>query len=439
MTIFAFILTLLILVGIHEWAHFAVARAFNVKIERFSLGFGPALIRWRGKKDATEYRLGCIPLGGYVAMLGETKDKTLSEEEYPRSFMAQAPWKRFLIAFAGPASNLIFAWLAFSALYLYGVEGLRPEIVRVAPHSVATAADLRLHDRFTRINGEAVFLDVDAQRLLVANMYHNIDIELERDGKTIKLDLDLREVKAGDEFKLTEALGFALRGEWLPAVIAEVLPDSAAASMGLQEDDEITHLNGQDVDLIRFFENMPAVGEAFTLGVLRAGEALQLSGIMGEFEGRPRLGIRWYRPDLNEFFTFERYPLLQALQRGYDKMWGNVKMMYQMMGRMLNQRASIDNLGGPLTLGDLAGKTFRLGWAVFLNFLGILSLSLAALNLLPIPALDGGHMLLYTLEMIRGKALSERSMKYLLYAGAALLYAFMMLVISRDVWKYWPW
>ena len=433
-----FALTIGILVTIHEWGHFYVARLCNVKILRFSIGFGPALLRWRGKKDGTLYTLAPILLGGYVQMLGETPGETVPAEDRARTFKAQSPAKRFLIVLAGPAINLIFAVLMFAALYLVGVKGLRAEVAHVTPTSLAATAGLEPGDRITAINGQPIRLSVDVHVALSGVPRGPVALELERDGQPLQRELNLGGLKKGDELRLAEVTGLYLVDEWAPAVVAEVVAASPAEALGLQAGDIIRRINGRDTDLIHF-AGFPAASSRVALTVERAGQTLELAGALGRRDGKPFLGVRWQaltQAHFQPYETVERYPLLSALQRGLAKVGYYTEFTYRTFGRLLSNRASLDNMGGPLTIGDMAGRSLRYGWDVFLNFLGVVSLSLAAINLLPVPLLDGGHMLFCVLEMVRGKPLPDPAMKWLNYLGAGLIYALMLLVVGKDLWTY---
>lgn len=442
--ILGFIITIGILVTIHEWGHFWVARRFDVKILRFSLGFGKPFLTWRGKKDGTLYTLAPIPLGGFVQMLGESSDEAVDAAEKHRTFQAKKAWQRFLIAFAGPAVNLLFAVLAFAALYLYGVQGLRPEVARVAPDSLAARAGLQVGDQIRAIEGKDTPLSSDAHISLVgAPRRSDVNIVIQRDGEERILALDLSSLRAGDELKMDEATGLYLVDEWLPAEVAETVPDSPAAAMGIQKGDRITAVNGEAQDLIRIGKVIAAgkPGDTISITVMRADSEQTLHGQLGtrtDKKGKTHgfLGVKWQRVDVSAYQSVERYGFWASLGHGWDKVVYYVRLTYNMFGRMFAGKISLDNIGGPLTIGDAAGKTLSYGWDIFLNFLGVVSLSLAAINLLPVPMLDGGHMLFYALETVRGKPLSATTMKWALRVGATLVYALMLFVVLKDFWKY---
>jgi RIP metalloprotease rseP len=442
--ILGFIITIGILVTIHEWGHFWVARRCDVKIIRFSLGFGKPFLSWRGKKDGTLYTLAWIPLGGFVKMLGESSEESVDEAEKNRAFWAKKAWQRFLIVSAGPAINLLFAVFAFAALYLYGVQGLRPEVARVVPDSLAAHAGLQIGDQIRVIEGKEIKLSSDAHIALIgAPRRSDVNLVIERDGETRNLILDLSGLRAGDELKMDEITGLYLVDEWLPAIVAETLPDSPAAKMGLQKDDRITAINGEVQDRIRISKAIASIkpGESVNITIERAGREQTLQGILGSRENDKEkkqgfLGVKWQPVNVSAYQTVERYGLWASLGHGWNKVVYYVRLTYDMFGRMIVGKVSLDNIGGPLTIGDAAGKTLRYGWDIFLNFLGIVSLSLAAINLLPVPMLDGGHMFFYALEMVRGKPLPEAVMNGTFFVGKILVYALMLFVVLKDLWKY---
>lgn len=448
-----FAITIGILVTIHEWGHFAVARFFGVKILRFSLGFGKPFLSWTGKKDGTQYTLAPIPLGGFVQMLGENSDDgDIAPEDKNRTFAGKPAWQRFLIAFAGPFVNLAFAVFAFAAVYWHGIEGVYPEIIYVQPHSIAAEAGLRAGDRFLEIDGYAVRLSTDANIALVGAGHKTTPIRYQRtDGSVAETSLDLRQLKAGDELHIGEVMGLRMADEWFPARVGKVIADSPAAKAGLQVDDRIAAIDGkaiettagvyQATDVIKTLGNKEAV-----LSIERQGQLLTLpvhfeekTNANGKKAGYLGIYWGWQKPDaafFDHYGTVERYGIFTALQKGAQKVVYYVDLTFTMFGRMLSHKVSLDNMGGPLTIGDAAGQTLQLGATVFLNFLGLVSLSLAAINLLPIPMLDGGHMLFCVVEMVRGKALSEKTMQWCYRVGATLVFTFMGLLILKDFWKY---
>ena len=213
--------------------------------------------------------------------------------------------------------------------------------------------------------------------------------------------------------------------------------------MGIQKGDRITAVNGEAQDLIRIGKVIAAgkPGDTISITVMRADSEQTLHGQLGsrtDKKGKTHgfLGVKWQRVDVSAYQSVERYGFWASLGHGWDKVVYYVRLTYNMFGRMFAGKISLDNIGGPLTIGDAAGKTLSYGWDIFLNFLGVVSLSLAAINLLPVPMLDGGHMLFYALETVRGKPLSATTMKWALRVGATLVYALMLFVVLKDFWKY---
>lgn len=439
--VLGFLITIIFLIGIHEWGHFFVARCFGVKILRFSLGFGKPILSWTGKKDGTLYTIAPIPLGGFVQMYGERDDETIPPEERVRTFAAKSPYQRFLIAFAGPAVNLLFAICAFALLFMFGVEGLRPEIAKVLPNSRADVAGLQAGDVIERIHGSQIKLTQDAHMALIGAPREDIVVEFRRDGVAKTAQLSLLGLKAGDESRMSEVLGLYLVDSWFEAKIEAVVPDTSAWQMGLKQGDEIVALNGSPIERIalgRFIAE--SAGKSIVLGVKRGEAYLELEGVLGVRENLGKaqgfLGVQWVRPDLSAYEQVERYGVLTAFWRGMQKTWDYVAVTYKVFAKLLTGQAALENMGGPLTIGDMAGKSIRYGWDIFLNFLGIVSLSLAAINLLPVPMLDGGHMLFSVLEALRGKPLSETVMAIIYKIGMTVVVSFMVVVLIYDVKRY---
>ncbi|CAM3055178.1 RIP metalloprotease RseP [Dichelobacter nodosus] len=461
--ILGFIVTIGILVGVHEWGHFAVARFFDVKILRFSLGFGSPIISWTGKKDGTRYTLAPIPLGGFVQMYGESEHESSENAlDYHRTFTAKPAWQRFFIIFAGPAINLIFAVLIFALLFMTGVEGISPTVLHVQEHSLAAQAGLQRGDVLTAINDHKILLAADAHIAFVGAPRKSISVQYRRDDALYQTTLNLSSLRAGDEQQMPNRLGLYLADDWWPAIVDRVITAENAAdlgvkevqffageALGLQSGDKIIAIDGMSLaDDRAIFELSEQLSnraqQKIRLTVMRGEKELHLSGILGSREIRGKtygfLGVTWKRAPNKDFFEqyqiVERYDFLPALVKGAQKTGYYIHLTFSMFGRMLTGQIGLENIGGPLTIGDAAGQTLQIGWAVFLNFLGIVSLSLAAINLLPIPMLDGGHMLFTALEMLRRKPLSERTMNVVFKIGQFVVLTFMGFVLLNDFWRY---
>ena len=445
-----FLITIGILVLIHEWGHFAVARFFNVKILRFSLGFGKPLLSWTGKKDNTKYTLSPIPLGGFVQMLGENSEEEIKPEEKDRTFSAKPAWQRFLIVLAGPLINLIFAVLAFSLVFMNGVEGVKPEILHINEGSLAQKAGLRAGDLLLEIDGTEIKLSVDANVALAAAYHKPIEIKYLRGNQLLNGELDLSNLKAGDELKMSKTLGMFLIDEWFSAFVGDLLEDAPAKSFGLKKGDQILAINGREIkegagiyaagELIKKLANQETI-----ITIKRDNKIFDLTGKIGEkIENGEKigfLGVYWqYRQPKQEFFdkygVVEKYSLFPALKQGFNKSIYYVEITLSMLKRLIIREVSIDNMGGPLTVGDIAGKTLRIGFNVFLNFLGLVSLSLGVINLLPIPVLDGGHMLFCAIETIIRRPIPQKIQTFFFKVGATIIFLFMGLIIFNDFMRY---
>lgn len=447
--LFGFIITIGILVTIHEYGHFWMARFFGVKIVRFSLGFGKPIVSWTGKKEGTRYTLAPIPLGGFVQMYGEDEHEKIAENERTKTFAAKPAWQRFLIVFAGPAINLLFAICAFSLLFMIGVEGIRPTVVHVAAQSLAASAGIAPGDVLRRIDGQPLSLAVDAHVALVGAGHEKIPLVYSRDGRSEKTELDLSRLRAGDEMDMARATGLFLADQWWPASVSGVIEGSAAQKMGIIAGDRIVAFDGeaigeQDGSFVLAEKIAAKADQTVQLTVLRNGREIVLNGQLGSREVNGKsygfLGVAWQRTPDRTFFehygTVVHYRPLAAVGHGVNKTGHYLSLTFDMFLRMLRHEISFANFGGPITIGDAAGKTLRIGWSEFLNFLGILSLSLAAINLLPVPLLDGGHMFFYAFETLRGKPLSARAMALAYRVGAFVVFSFMGLVVLNDLWRY---
>lgn len=455
---FAFIITISFLVAIHEYGHFWVARRFGVRIEKFSIGFGKPIVKWQGKRDNTEYSLSWIPLGGYVKMYGENPVTDAEEQvvdlsgDLPKvggSFSALPPFKRLLIAFAGPAVNLIFAVFALWLLFIIGVPALKPTVGSVSDESALARAGIRHGDNITQINGSPIDTLSDATIYLV-DALGNAAVPLtviDDRGKEKTATLDLSAYQAGHEMAIEKRVGFtwaiAEVGKHQPVVIQTVSVGSPAAKAGITAGDHIQHINEIELngwqDFVNFVQTNPK--QALTLGIVRDGQALTLTLTPGKHPKEATLGYAGVSPKIDPklydaFQTTKRYDWLTALPKSIAANYLQGELMLKTLWRLIVGKASVENLGGPLTIADYSGKTLEAGYVTYFQFLASISLILAVMNLLPIPVLDGGHIMMCIVEMIRGKPLSTRALDILMRLGGSVLLTFMLFVIILDVWRY---
>jgi len=435
----AFIFTIALLVAIHEFGHFWVARKLNVKVLRFSIGFGTPLLRFRGKKDDTEFVLASIPLGGYVKMLDE-REGDVAEEELPRAFNRQSVYKRFAIVFAGPFINFIFAVFAFWLMFVLGIQGVKPVMGNLSTDSLAWQSGLRSGDRIVAVDGDDTpTLNAVYEQLLNAFIdRRNINMRLS-DERVITLRLDKLKHSL-EPSKLQQVIGLSIKFPLEPVIISEVTDDSPAAKGGMLAGDQILAVNEQTIsnwrDLVRFVIDKP--GQSIIVEVVRNGQSLQLPVTIGSVEQNKqtigRIGVRptKVKPLPKSMFAVHQYDVFTAIGKGIEKTWDLSVLTLKMLGRIVIGEASIKNISGPITIAEVAGHSVQMGFDSFLRFLAIISLSLGVINLLPIPMLDGGHLLFYLIEIVKGSPVSDAIQEIGVKIGVTLLVMLMSIALYND-------
>lgn len=457
---FAFILTISFLVFIHEYGHFWMARRFGVRIEKFSIGFGKPIVKWHGKRDNTEYSLSWIPLGGYVKMYGESAgdgdvEKIVDiSQETPTdstigSFSVLPPFKRLLIAFAGPAVNLIFAVFALWLLFIIGVPALKPVVGSVDENSALTRGGIVRGDVITAVNHYDVDSMTDAAISLVDALGSREVVlkAVDAQGRQKTATLDLSGYQAGSEMAVEKLAGFRWGIDEVvteqPVIIQTVGKESPAEKAGMRVGDKILSANGNDIaswrDFVTVVQENP--GKPITLSLERNGQAQPLTLVPGKHPKDASKGYAGVSPKIDTsifdvYRTTKRYGALEALPKSLSANYLQGELMLKTLARLVVGKASIENLGGPLSIADYSGKSLSAGYVTYFTFLASISLILAVMNLLPIPVLDGGHILMCLIEMVRGKPLSERAQEMLMRLGGSVLLTFMLFVISVDVWRY---
>ena len=442
--LFAFIFALGILVTFHEFGHFWVARKCDVKILRFSVGFGKPLWSRNFGQDQCELVVAALPLGGYVKMLDEREGKVL-ESELDRSFNRKSLAQRTAIVLAGPVFNFIFAIVAFWLMFMIGLAGLKPIVGNVQKDSIAYRAGL---------NEGVEIIAVDSRETktwtMVADAFVNriidggkVDIRV-RDNSVVKiLTVNLEGLSIDDmaEQGLLNQLGITPKKFKVPAIIGELHSGLPADEAGLIAGDLIISANGDKigdwVQWVKYIQNHPA--QKITVEVKRQNETLSLilipdkkikdDGSVIGFIGASNAPIK----DVDGMFGKESYTLLPALLKGVEKTWDMSWLTLRMLGKMITGQVSVKNLSGPISIAQYAGDSAQGGVAAFLWFLGIVSVSLGVLNLLPIPLLDGGHLLYYIVEFIKGSAVSESTQIIGQQIGFTFLLGLMILVFYNDI------
>ena len=450
LTIVAFIVALALLIAIHEYGHYRVAVACGVKVERFSIGFGKTLFRWQPKGSPTEFVIGMLPLGGYVKMLDE-REAPVAEHERHLAFNNRPLRQRAAIVAAGPAANLLLAVLLYAMVSWVGVQEPRAVLSMPAVGSIAEKAGLRGGELVTRagVEGEALqpvqsFEDFRWLLTQAALNGQNVQLELQATaaaGQTAlqELRLPLGGMAASEvDAQLFRKIGIV--GPWTPPVIGEVMPDGAAAAAGLRAGDTVRRIGATDIvdgqqlrEAIRAsVQGTQPVQKNWT--VERNGSTVTLNVTPAALQdGAAVVGrIGAYVGGTPEFVTVRHGPFT-GLWKGVVRTWEVSVLTLRMMGKMVIGQASLKNLSGPLTIADYAGKSASLGLTQYFTFLALISVSLGVLNLLPLPVLDGGHLMYYLWEGVTGKSVSTAWMERLQRGGVAVLLVMMSIALFNDV------
>ncbi len=439
-TVGAFLLAISLLVAVHEFGHFWVARRLGVKILRFSIGFGKPLWVKKFGEDQTEFVIASLPLGGYVKML-DGREGDVPEAEANRAFDRQSLRSRFAIVFAGPAFNFIFAIIAYWMMFVIGVQGVAPVIGEVTAGSPAAQAGLVSGQQIVSIDGKQTPIwDVALETLLPAMVDRgSVKMTLaDENGQTYVTELNLSQtVQELEPGKLFDILGFVPWREELKSIVGRVVEDSAAAKAGLQEKDKIIRIDDKVthnwMDLVEIVSARP--DEDMLLLIERDGREMDISAhTMSVDQDGKMVGKLGIGPFISEASrVLYRYDVFAAMGHGWDKCWSNAGLTLKMLGKIISGEISVKNLSGPLNIAVYAGHSANAGLARFLDFLAIVSISLGILNLLPVPVLDGGHLMFYLVEAIKGSPVSEQVEMIGQQIGIAALVLLMSLALYNDL------
>jgi regulator of sigma E protease len=438
--VLSFLVVLGILVTFHELGHYLVARWCGVKVLRFSVGFGRVVWSRRLGADRTEFAISALPLGGYVKMADE-REGNLDPEDIPRSFNRASVWRRIAIVAAGPIANLLLAVLLYAGLYMTGVPGYLPVLAEPPAASPAAAAGIVAGDRVREVGGVAVESFHDLRwRLLDASGRDRVELGVSTaDGRTSTRVLSLSALTGTDwEGPFMQKLGLA--ADFGPPLVEEAVAGKPAAQAGIRSGDRILSVDGTPVrspaDVAAATNARPETEIVFRIDRGGARFDVPLVPEASEAAGR-RVGIAGVRlkvdPEIaGSLATTVRYGPVSALVEGARKTWELSVFTLRMLGRVLTGEASIKNISGPITLADFAGQSAQAGALAFVGYLALISISLGVLNLLPVPLLDGGQLLYYFAEIVRGRPLTDRAFELGQRIGMAVLAALMALALFND-------
>jgi len=437
----AFIIALGILVAVHEWGHFYVARRCGVQVERFSIGFGKPI--WRKlSKSGTEYVIAMVPLGGYVRMLDERIDDVPADKA-DKAFNNKPVLQRMAIIAAGPGVNFIFAFFALWLMYLVGLETVKPVVKSVEPESIASLAGVQPGDEIIKVGNrttpdwEAVNLEVVSNiggEKVVITVKNSADVE-----KELTFTLSGWNFDPDNESPLS-SLGLTPFRPDPTLTVGFVGEGSAAAQAGLKPGDKLLSLDGDSLSswnmLVDYIVDNP--GQTIALGIERDGQQQTLRATIARRD-TPQgqsgyLGVSpTFEPWPEGYVFTHQYGIIEAIAKALDKTWRLMTLSVEMIGKLVTGDVSVKNLSGPISIAQGAGTSAGYGLAYFLSFLALISVNLGIINLLPLPMLDGGHLMFYTAELITGKPVPEAVQEWGYRIGGVLLFTIMGIAIINDI------
>lgn len=455
LTLLAAIAVLGPLIALHEWGHYIVARLCGVKVLTYSIGFGPKIAGWTSKRSGIDYRLSLLPLGGYVKMLDEREGEVADAEKH-LAFNTQHPLKKIAIVAAGPIMNFLIAIGLFWVLFLTPSEQLATRIGSVLPDTPAAAVAMPVGDKIVSVDGQPVQTWEEINYRLANRMGEAGTIAVGVQPNSASLNEQTAKATQTYNLPVSDFMQGADKGKdaisslgaipWQPEIapiIGDLTPEGAASRQGMQIGDRITAINGQAIDdwvsATRIIKDSPE--QLLKISVLRDGQPVTLEimpqgkkDTMGNQYGQ--IGAMVVAPEITvpaAYKTTVEYSPAMALVKSFQKTEQLAVMTVASMGKMITGKIGIDNLSGPITIAKVAKQSFDISWEMVLSTAALISLSLAVLNLLPIPVLDGGHILYYAIELIRGKPVSEQMQIVGMNIGLILMAGFMILAIGNDI------
>lgn len=442
-SLFYFVLSIGVLITVHEFGHFWVARRLGVKVLRFSIGFGKPLWRWQREPAGTEYVVAAIPLGGYVKMVDE-REGTVAAKDLPVAFNRQTLPRRFAIVAAGPLFNFLFAILAYWVVFISGVTGLKPVVGEVTPNSPAARAGLVQGDLITAVGDHQTRTWKDAVLSLLNKALDGGTVTLTVDdgGQPRHLHLNMQKT-AGElnQGNLLTSLGLQPARPSIPAVIGSVESGSPAQQAGLEAGDRVLSVDGRAVDEWGDFAGYVRdhAQRRLHLKVQRHDAARAITVTPARVHTQDgdigRIGAAAKVPeDFDQrYFVKVKYPLAAAVVPAVSKTWEMSVLTLKMVGKMVVGDVSTKNISGPLSIAQFAGSSANAGLAAFLSFLAIVSVSLGVLNFLPIPVLDGGHLFFYVIEFLKGSPVSDEAQAFGQKLGLMVIMGLMVIAFYNDI------
>lgn len=445
-TIIGFLVGLGVLVTFHEYGHFYVARRCGVKVLRFSIGFGKPFYTWRDK-HGTDYTLSPIPLGGFVKMLDE-REGEVPEHLLDQAFNRKTVWQRIAIVVAGPVANFILAIVLFTAMLLPGTTDVAPVIDKVKPGSIAAVAGLEVGQEFVLIDGKPASTWTEFNRQLLKRLGETgvLSFVVRHPDSSLEYhsEVGITEwLKGVAEPDVADGIGVELYRPQFDAVIDEVMPDSPAAEAGFESGDFILNADGVLMEdwmaWAKYVQARP--GKIILVGVDRGSERINLAITpeLVELEDGlevGQVGLMVKRPEWPEsMLRTQEYTFFGALLGGFEKTWDTSAFVLVSVKKLIVGQISTKNLSGPITIAKVAGASAKAGIAYYLGFIALLSVSLGVFNLLPIPVLDGGHLMYYLIEVVKGSPVSEKIQVVGYQVGLAFVMGLMVLALYNDVMR----
>lgn len=443
--ILVFLVTISVLVLVHEWGHFIVARLFGIKVLRFSVGFGKVLWRYWGK-SGTEYAVSALPLGGYVKLLDE-REGLVGPSELAQAFNRKSLWIRVAVVVAGPLINIVFAVLVFTLISMIGITQLRPVIGQVIPESIAAQSAVPAESEITAVNGKSTPDWQSVILILIRELGNKGSIDLQvlpqtsQKPQSFLLPLDYWVIDPLEP-DLLKSLGIVPYSPFIPPVIGKIKPGEPADQAGLKVGDKIISINGQAVhdwfDFVKYFRLHPQ--KSLPIVLERDGKTLDITVAIGK-----RLtNLRWFGylgiepvkvqtpPEMQRKIQLN---LGQALIQASSEVWSITVFNFVAIGKLIVGKLSLFSLGGPIAIYQTSGAAFSQGLLVYLEFLGLISVMLACLNILPMPGLDGGHLLFFVIEAIIGRPVSVALQALIFRIGFIILAVLIFQATINDLMR----